>query len=155
MRGVFMKKRIYLILGILLLLISSCTTQQNKCDSVNNLDKKDECFHQLAIKTEENLFAICGNINDVDKREVCYLELVSLKTEPYDCGVFVTQEGKDGCYMLQGANFNMESYCDKVQDTATKDICYNEIVSGLSTKTELCNKIDTANIKQKCLDNTK
>jgi hypothetical protein len=156
MRGLKqMKKRITYVLAVLLivlaLLMTGCTVNDDSCESIEDQDEKDQCFHEEILETEKDLWLSCENIVNQDLRETCFLDLVDKKYVLYDCEDILLQDNIDECYLVQGANMKYEDYCDRIHDQESKDYCYSELVEYFRMSKGICEKMLDAKMKNQCL----
>jgi hypothetical protein len=149
-----MKKVMILTLFIIgLLFLSSCTTtiQKEPCSEFEG-NTKDECFHKLAIDTEESLLGICANINGEKEQYDCYIDILMKKVTTYNCQeIFEKVKYIDECNMIQGANMKYVEMCDWIVDEKLRDDCYSENVIFHKLSLEKCNNIKDESVKNECL----
>jgi hypothetical protein len=149
------KGQIYLT--ILVIFLSACTNVSQTASPsepcMNLIEKdRDDCFRNLAIKTGDDLPNICAKISDKEKMTSCLLELVDWKYHPYDCNMFESEEDRDECYMMIGANMKKLEICDRIINQNLKDNCYKENVIYFNLDKESCGKIQDESIKTMCID---
>lgn len=150
-----MKKIIILTMFLMtLLILTSCTTTNNLNEPCSEFegDKKDKCFYDLAIETENSLVGICDKISEEELRDDCVFDLIGVKSRVYSCNMFSSERNRNICYYAFGDNFKKPKLCLAITDSVMRDNCLKVNVEYSVLSREMCNEIESDDIKTECLN---
>jgi len=148
---------IILVLGLAIFLIwnfSKSTTESNKCEKIESMSSKANCYRQLA--EQEGNKEICENIEGyIDIKDAC-LSQVAVKNQDAE---LCEQAGgqKDFCLGRVALLTQNELLCDKLSTELGRYACYVRIATKKKDKT-ICEKIDNPEsdyyyLKENCYNN--
>lgn len=129
----------------------------NSCPKITSKTKKDICYKQIADGTKNP--RICENILDTYNKDDCYKNVISNTGNGEACEKIISQEVKDDCLINAAQKSGKVEFCEKMSifssdewnEYSTKEHCY-KMVASTTKDAALCEKINTQEIKDKCLE---